>query len=212
MSRSDKSNESNSFKHFSPRRISLTVDKSLIPAFSKLLQEGFSVEGDIGCSVKAFLCEQFGVSPDYLEKRIQTIFLNGSPVDDIEKAIVGDGATLSLSAALPGLAGATLRRGGYYAAMRDQISCREEQSSVSGKRGKVLMKLFNMPLQELGPAILERGILVEGGKFQEVLAARAGAFRRECKDAIADGKQVGIGQVLEMDWGRGDIFLQVKRI
>jgi hypothetical protein len=212
MAYSDKSDRRALFEGSSPRQISLTVKTSLAPAFSKLLQDGFWIEGNIRCSVKAFLCEQFGVSPEYLEKRIQTIFLNGSPVDNVEKATVGDGATLSLSAALPGLAGATLRRGGYYAAMRNQISCKEEQSSVSGAPGKVLIKLFNMPLQELGPIILERGILVEGDKLKDVLAARADEFRTACEAAFADGRQFGIEQLLAMDWGRGEIFLCVKTI
>ena len=161
MTRREKSNSKTILDSTSPRHISLTVEASLIPAFSQLLQNGFWIKGKVGCSIKSFLCEQFGLSPEYLEKRIQTIFLNGDAVDDVEKAAVEDGATLSLSAAMPGLAGAVLRKGGYYAAMRDQISCKEEQSSASGQAGRVLIKLFNMPLQELGPIFLEHGIWVE---------------------------------------------------
>src|SRR5512136_62125 len=147
MAYSDKSNTKTLFEGSSPRQISLTVNDSLIPASSQLMQNGFWIKGNVGCSVKAFLCEQFGLSPEYLEKRIQTIFLNGDAVDDVEKAVVEDGTTLSLSAAMPGLAGAVLCKGGYYAAMRDQISCKEQQPSISGQPGKVLIKLFNMPLQ-----------------------------------------------------------------
>ncbi len=196
----------------SPRHISLTVEAGLIPAFSQLLQNGFWIKGNVGCSVKSFLCEQFGMSPEYLEKRIQTIFLNGDAVDDVEKATVQDGATLSLSAAMPGLAGAVLRKGGYYAAMRDQISCKEEQSSASGKAGKVLIKLFNMPLQELGPIFLEHGIWVESNKFKDVLKARADDFQRDCRGVLADGRKFEFKKFLEMDWGIRDIFLEVKTI
>jgi hypothetical protein len=212
MANSDRSKGRSLFEESSPRHISLTVEASLIPAFSQLLQNGFWIKGNVGCSVKSFLCEQFGLSPDYLEKRIQTIFLNGDAVDDVERAAVEDGATLSLSAAMPGLAGAVLRKGGYYAAMRDQISFKGETTSAPIQPGKVLVKLFNMPLQELGPIVLEHGIWVEGGKFKDVLKALADDFQRGCGDVLADGRKFEFRQFLEIDWGRGDIFLQVKTI
>ena len=212
MVHSDKSNKKAVFEGSFPRHISLTVNAGVIPAFSQLLQSGFWIKGNVGCSVKAFLCGQFGLSPEYLEKRIQTIFLNGDAVDDVEKAVVEDRVTLSLSAAMPGLAGAVLRKGGYYAAMREQISCKEEQSSFSGQPGKVLVKLFNIPLQELGPIFLEHGIWVESDKLRDVLKARADDFQRGCREVIADGGQLEFKQLLEMDWGSGDIFLEVKTI
>ena len=196
----------------SPRHISLTVKAGLIPAFSQLLQNGFWIKGYVGCSVKSFLCEQFGLAPEYLEKRIQTIFLDGDVVDDVEKTVIEDGATLSLSAAMPGLAGAVLRKGGYYAAMRDQISCKGETTQASMQSGKVSVKLFNMPLQELGPIFLKHGIWVESDKFKDVLKARADDFQRGCGDVLADGRQFEFKQFLEMDWGMGDIFLQVKTV
>jgi hypothetical protein len=212
MTRREQSNGKTIFKNTSPRHISLTVAASLIPAFSQLLQNGFWIKGTVGCSVKSFLCEQFGLSPDYLEKRIQTIFLDGDVVDDVERATVEDGATLSLSAAMPGLAGAVLRKGGYYAAMRDQISRKGETTSASMQAGKVLVKLFNMPLQELGPIFLRHGIWVESDEFKDVLKARVDDFQRGCGEVLADGRQFEFKQFLEMDWGRGDIFLQVKTV
>jgi hypothetical protein len=212
MTRHEKCNGKTIFKSTSRRHISLTVEASLIPAFSQLLQNGFWIKGNVGCSVKSFLCEQFGLSPEYLERRIQTIFLNGDVVDDVERATVEDGATLSLSAAMPGLAGAVLRKGGYYAAMRDQISCKGETTSASMQSGKVSVKLFNMPLQELGPIFLKHGIWVESDKFKDILKARADDFQKGCGEVLADGRQLEFKQFLEMDWGMGDIFLQVKTI
>jgi hypothetical protein len=212
MTRHEKSNGKTILEGTSRRQISLTVETGLIRAFSQLLQNGFWIQGNVGCSIKSFLCEQFGLSPEYLEKRIQTIFLNGDAVDDVEKAAVGDGATLSLSAAMPGLAGAVLRKGGYYAAMRDQISCKKEQSTASGQAGKVLIKLFNVPLQELGPIFLEHGMWVENNKLKDVLKARSDDFEKGCREVLADGKKFEFKEFLKMDWGEGDIFLQVKTV
>ena len=210
MNHREKSNGKTIFESTSPRHISLTVEAGLILAFSQLLQNGFWLKGNVGCSVKSFLCEQFGLLPEYLETRIQTIFLDGDAVDDVEIATVEDGATLSLSAAMPGLAGAVLRKGGYYAAMRDQISCKGEKTSASMQSGKVLVKLFNMPLQELGPIFLEHGIWVKGDRLKDVLTTRADKFRTGCKATLVDGRQFEFKQFLKMDWGTGDICLQVK--
>ena len=64
------------------------MEKSLIPSFFQLLQKGFRVKTQAGCSVKSFLCEHLGLSPEYVEERIQTLFLDGKPVDDVDSALL----------------------------------------------------------------------------------------------------------------------------
>jgi hypothetical protein len=190
--------------------VNLMIDEDLLPAFFQILQRGFRVAGNVGCSVREFLCEQHGVAPEYLEKRIQTIFLDGKPVDHVDTAIVEDGATLSLSAALPGLIGAVMRRDGYYAPMRDQISYKEEITSSKIKPGKVFMKLFNLPLRELGPLFLERGILADGVYLKEVFTAHTDDLRKGCRSVLVNGKNSDLDLMQEMDWENTDIFLQVN--
>jgi len=199
-------------KSISPGNVSLTIDASLITAFSQLLQHGFWLKGNVECSVKSFLCEQFGIEPEYLGKRIQTIFLDGQPVDDVKTAILHDRATLSLSAAMPGLAGAVMRKGGFYARMRDQISYKGEIMSCSMQPGRVFVKLFNLPLQELGPFFLERGIWVNGNILANIITARTNDFRTGCKEILVDSRQLETDQLLKTAWGNGNIFLQVKTI
>ena len=190
--------------------VHLMLNKGLLPIFYQLLQKGFWVEGNVGCSVRALLCEQHGVAPEYLEKRIQTIFLDGKPVDNVDTAIVEEGATLSLSAALPGLVGAVMRRGGYYAPMRDQISYRGEFTSPKIKPGKVFMKLFNLPLRELGPLYLERGILADGVNLKDVLTAHTDDLSKGCRSVLVNGQNFDLELVQAMDWENRDIFLQVN--
>ena len=194
----------------SPVNVSLTVDHELIPAFSQLLQNGIWLKGDVECSVKSFLCGQFGIEPEYLENRIQTIFLDGQPVDDVNTALLRDGATLSLSAAMPGLAGAVMRKGGFYARMRDSISYKGETASCAERPGRVFVKLFNLPLQELGPLFLEHGIRIEGNVLKNLIAGRLDSFRVGCREAFVNSRRFDPDQLLEMDWGSGEIFLQVK--
>jgi hypothetical protein len=43
-------------------------------------------------------------------RRVSTVCLDGHPVDDLDACLLGDGSRLALSGALPGLAGACLRR------------------------------------------------------------------------------------------------------
>ena len=168
------------------------------------------MKAQLGCSVKTLLCRQLGLSPEYVEKRIQTIFLDGRPVDDVNSAIVEDGSTLALSAAMPGLAGATLRKGGYYAPMRSQISYREVTTSKPLEEGMVLLKLFNLPLRELGPTFLKRGVWIKGKDLSDFFERQPDDFRAGCHMAQLGGKDLDVAELLEKKWTDEDVFLQVR--
>ncbi|MCX5908268.1 MAG: hypothetical protein NTY64_14075, partial [Deltaproteobacteria bacterium] len=92
--------------------LQLTLPGDQAVRFFPLFQQGIRLKVRVGCSLKQLLGEQLGLAPDYLEERVQTLFLDGKVVDDLENAFIRDGSVIALSAALPGLAGATLRRGG----------------------------------------------------------------------------------------------------
>jgi hypothetical protein len=77
-----------------------------------LLQSGFRLALATPCTVAAFLSDRLGLTPEFVAARIQTVFLDGLAVDDLVSALVRPGARLALSGALPGLVGATMRRGG----------------------------------------------------------------------------------------------------
>lgn len=186
----------------------LEVDK--IGRFLPLLQHGFMVKARVGCSIKMMLCRQFGLSPKYVEERIQTIFLDGKAVDDIDSAIIKDGSTLALSAAMPGLAGATLRRGSPLASFRSQATHREEKKAISRREGLVVLKLFNLLVEELGPIFLERGIFVSREDLESLLSSLAGEFWAGCKAATLDGRNVGLGDLREMKWLKDCDFVMLQ--
>jgi hypothetical protein len=96
--------------------------------------------------------------------------------------------------------------------MRDQISYKGEKMSCSVKPGQVFVKLFNLPLQELGPFFLEHGIWTDGNILKNIITARPEDFRTGSKKILIDSRQLDPDQLLEMDWGIGEIFLQVKTI
>jgi len=90
------------------------------------------------------LCGHFKVEENYLEDRVKTIFLDGKPVDDVEKAMANNGSVLVFSAAMLGLVGATFRRGGALAAFRSGITYQQEDSIPdSSEEALILIKLFN---------------------------------------------------------------------
>ena len=190
--------------------LSLTLEKTLIPVFYQLLSQGFALHAQLGCTIKELLCGQLGIKDDYLEERIQTIFLDYKTVDDVNSAVIREGSILALSAAMPGVLGATLRKGGRYAPMRRQISHDKDMPSDLHKKGEVTIKLFNLILRELGPLFLEHGIRVKGEDFFDITARNDVVFMAGCKKAIKDGNDIEPEKLMEVEWKDKEVFLQIK--
>jgi len=167
------------------------------------------VKAQVDCNIKTLLCEQLGLDPEYLETRIQTIFLDGRPVDDVNSAIVMDGSTLALSAAMPGLVGATLRKGSYYASMRSQISYREMALPKPPHKGIIFLKLFNLILKELGPIFLQKGVWINGKDISDFFIRQPDDFWKGCEEARIDGKKIDLDKLLDITWVNKHVFLQL---
>lgn len=149
--------------------VSLNLAADQLNIFFPILQKGVTVPAVTGCTLRSLLCDQFGIPADYVTDRITTIFLDNRPVDDLDHTIVQQGSRVTLSAAMPGLVGATMRRGGFYAALRQGISHAVDDEAVAGRSGTVRVKLFNLLLAELGPLILSRGLVLERDEQDELL-------------------------------------------
>ena len=188
----------------------LTVKEELIPAFYVLLSQGFTVKVRVGCTMRELLQQQLGLSADYIEQRLQTIFLDGKAVDNIDTAVVRHGSTLALSAAMPGLAGATLRRGGAYAAMRSQISHGKSTLSKHIKEGELVLKLFNLVALELGPWFLKQGIRIRGKHIENFFMKVPDYFWIGCRAAEIDGKPRKVEKIGGMEWRHRQVFLKLE--
>jgi len=137
-------------------------------AFRTLLQRGVGVPQGACVGVREFLQEILGIEAGYVEERLQTVFLDGRPIDDLDRTLVGPGAVLALSGAMPGLAGATMRRGGYYARMREGITHPGAAAEEEGEGpGIVTVKLFNRPLADLAESLAELTLLVPADALDE---------------------------------------------
>jgi hypothetical protein len=190
--------------------LELTVESDRLSLFSSLLGQGFTLKVRTGCSLRELLCVQLGVSADYVDQRIQTIFLDGKAVDNIDTAVVRHGSTLALSAAMPGLAGATLRRGGAYAAMRRQISHQNKAVHNSVANGVVMLKLFNLVALELGPGFLKQGIRISGKHMENFFKRVPDYFWPGCRTAEIDGKPMKVEKIGGMEWRHRQVFLKLE--
>ena len=190
--------------------LALIVDGQLIARFFLLLQQGVKIRRRTGCSVDAFLREEIGAAPKTIEK-IQSIMLDGKPVDDIRSALVHDGSTLALSAAMPGLVGATLRRGGAYSSLRSAITYHERGAAGAPGEGWVRIKIFNLLMAELGPDLLRKGVLLRSADLLGSLAERAREFQQGCRVTL-NNRSIDAGM---LDWNAGlgkadQVFLSVS--
>ena len=166
-----------------------------------LLQQGFQVTATVGCDIRSLLCDQFGMMPDYLSDRINTIFLNGKPVDDVASAVVNDGATLALSAAMPGLVGATFRKAGCLAAFRGSITYRKgDDDAATCHEGAITLKLFNLLVAEMGPLFLKHGIWINGAELKDFLSTRQSSIETMIESVEKDGHAVDLKTLTEPEW------------
>jgi hypothetical protein len=192
-------------------KVSFVLKENKISVFFPLLQQGFQVTATVGCDIQNLLCDQFGMLPDYLSDRINTIFLNGSPVDEVTSTMVEDGATLALSASMPGLVGATFRKSGCLAAFRGSITYQNEDDAPADCHdGSITLKLFNLLVSEIGPSFLARGIWVNGRDLFDCLQPHLAEFDTIVVTIKEDNKEIDPQQITDMQWIKPDtrIFLQ----
>jgi hypothetical protein len=182
-----------------------------LTSFSPLLQRGVIVRLGEETNVSNFLCHHLGIEPEFVEHAITTIFLNGRPVDDLDKATLGNGDTLALSAAMPGLVGATMRRQGLVASLRCNISYREnDRREQAGASITLVLKLFNLMIEALGPALLKRGVLIERGGWEEFLIRSRPDFWEHCQAVKLNGRQVHPRGAAPLPWPESVRWINLK--
>ena len=190
--------------------LNITVEEDRVSAFFPLLAQGFTVKTKIGYSVHEFLCNQLGLSSDYIEHRLQTIFLNGKAVDNVKAAVIRQGSTLALSAAMPGLAGATLRRGGAYASMRHKITHEKNTKNQIVKDGSIVLKLFNLVARDIGPMFLIQGIWISGKNLQGFFRKVPDHFWTRCLSAEINGMHSEVEKLAHIDWKQKLVLLKLE--
>lgn len=188
--------------------LDLVIASGWTSAFHPFLQKGVGVGTPVGIGLRAFLCLELGLTPEYVDTAVQTVFLNGRAVDDLDTALIESGSTLALSAAMPGLLGATLRRGGFYAAMRSQISYRPPVERGLGA-GRITVKVFNLLLEEAGRVLLERGVWVDSKELQGLFGSAPEGFWAAIQESKLDGRSIATPDLRKWGWVGNEVFLRV---
>lgn len=179
--------------------------------FSSLFSRGTRCGACLECGLKELLCDQIGLSAEYVDQRIQTVFLNGSPVDDLEAAVVKADDAIALSAAMPGLLGAVLRKDGFFAGLRKDITHRSECAASETGDGFVTVKLFNLTVHEVGPLLLEYGIWLKSEELNDLLRSYPDEMQKACSKVRLDGNAIDLDVLPESLATDALIFLQVNR-
>lgn len=156
----------------------ISMNETAVSGWNYLLQKGFFLEGEAGMSVRAFLREALGFSDDYIDGTVRTVFLNNSPVDDIDDTYIKDGDRMALGSAMPGLVGIVMGRDNFYKSFRSGIAVKEAARADSSP-AMLSVKVFATLAVESGRSILERGILADpvilaeflGGKKDQIVEA-----------------------------------------
>ena len=192
-----------------PQHLNLSIETDRIGVFFKLIESGFKLKINTGLSIRELFCDQLGVSEHYYDDRIQTVFLDSKPVDNDATALVYDGARIALAAAMPGLVGATFRKGGQYAYFRGTISHSETGNSSAKGEGEIVVKLFNMVARELGPAFLKKGIIIEGKHFHDFVLRNAEDLNAGCHSMHLNDQETNVTELLKESWESTEVFLRV---
>ena len=151
--------------------LTLTIDWQDLSFYTTLLQSGVEIKGSEGETMAIFLDRLPGFTLDYISDVVQTIFLNGTAVDDLTTPLKGQNPVLALSAAMPGLAGAIFRRNSFHAGLRTQPD-KEVSKEIKNRPLTVTLKLFNSIALERGPELMRIGVSIKSRKFIDFLVKR----------------------------------------
>jgi len=163
----------------------LTVANEDLPFYTTLFQSGIEIKSNNDETMAHFLNNLPGFTIDYVANTVQTIFLNGSAVDDLSTPLGSKNPVLALSAAMPGLAGAIFRRNSYHAALRTAT----DGAVVNKKENEptlVTLKLFNSIARERGGELLQMGVTINTRHFVEFMTKRETLIQKVARISLAD--------------------------
>ena len=187
----------------------LVIREPMPTALLRPFQKGARIEVEVGGDLLSLLTDELCLTEAGIAK-IQTIFYQSKPVDDISTCTVQDGGVLALSAALPGLVGAVLRRGGFWSAMRDSITHQDEEAEHTTSRGIITVKLFNFMLAEVGPLLLERGIRMDMVDPAALLTEPT--IRQQLVQASLADRNVSVDELGRLLAGEQAVLLRVDTV
>ena len=176
--------------------VTLTVSPESFHLFTTVLQSGIEVKSFTTTQMAAFLCQLPGFTLDYISSTVETIFLNGTPVDDLSLPFAGKNPVLALSAAMPGLAGAVFRKNSIHSALRTHTDS-SPQPYDHKQATTVTLKLFNSVAKERGGSLLKAGVSIKAAKVLTFLQKRT-ELSNEITDIEINSTSVNLAALFDM--------------
>ncbi len=187
----------------------LTVLPESLVLFTTVLQSGIEIKSHTGISMGRFLDGLPGFTAEYVGDVVQTIFLNGTAIDDLTTPLTGNNPVLALSAAMPGLAGAIFRRNSFHSALRtdtkktDALSRQHESSTVT-------LKLFNTIARDRGTELLRRGVCMKTAPLT-ALFTKSITILHQIKEIEIQGTKVDSNALLSFLLQSDKINIQIVK-
>jgi len=171
------------------RTLMIRADAEALATLAPLAREGFGIDIAAGRSLRQTLADDLGLGAECVEKRIQTVFLDGSPVDNIDADHARPGSALALAGALPGVAGICMQRQSRIGVYREGITHRvEAELPASAHALRITLKLFNVVAVECLAQVLSHGVEVRSGRLAELLETNPEALAQA--DLLLDGQTI----------------------
>ena len=174
------------------KTLSVQLPEEAVTGFASLLQHGILFPVKHPVAILPFLLTLPGFNADYIEKSVQTIFIDGVAADTLERNLTA-GSTLALSAAMPGLAGAIFRRQGVHGSLRSQPAAQPPSDSTTA--GFITLKLFNRIAADRAGDLLAHGILLTGKALHAFAARQKHLFQPPVKIKL-DGRDLDFPALL----------------
>lgn len=182
-----------------------------IERLTPLFGSGVGIVTYDGIGLMSLLCDQLGMDRDYVDQRVQTVFVNSRAVDQLEQVILSADAVVALSAAMPGLVGATFRKQGLLAGFRKDISHVSDTSIHHDRHETVVtLKLFNLVAKELGPELLQRKVWLRGRQVPDLLKLLCTAEGMKNGTIVWDNELLSDEAMETFDWPDGWVALDVE--
>lgn len=151
----------------------LEVTPKDLPIFTTLLQSGIKVKTTSSISLGDFLLSFEGFTVEYLSDTVQTIFLDGTAIDDLTTPLIADNTVVALSASMPGLAGAIFRKNSIHSPLRTITGAKESEKNTKEDIA-VILKLFNKIARDKGADLLKSGVCIKPESLLNFLTNRKG--------------------------------------
>ncbi len=190
--------------------LSLRMPLPAIHRFMPLFSFGVGIDAKAGMTLPSLLCDQLGIARDYIDQRVQTIFVNSRAVDRPDQVVLHSGDKIALSAAMPGLAGATLRREGLLAAFRQDITYKDGGPSSDQQQSIVVtLKLFNLVAEELSAHLLRIGVWINSHEIEQHFQSYDDAAFCALKEIAWNGDPMRPDQLRQLRWPHDPVFLKI---